>query len=85
MNKIEFCPIGRVIQGREEVKDDDWDSVSSTIALDAEGFTADALAGLDAFSHVEIIFYMPRHKWECAHRRKLLPSRLPRSSGHPKC
>lgn len=64
MNKIELIPIGRVIQGRKEVKDDDWDNVSSTIELDATRFTADALAGLDTFSHVEVVFYMDRVKPE---------------------
>jgi tRNA-Thr(GGU) m(6)t(6)A37 methyltransferase TsaA len=64
MKKIELNPIGNVIKGRTELKDDDWDSVSSTIELDASRFSADALAGLDAFSHVEIVFYMDKVKPE---------------------
>jgi tRNA-Thr(GGU) m(6)t(6)A37 methyltransferase TsaA len=37
-------------------QDDDWGEVESTIRLDADRFDADALAGLDAFSHVDVIF-----------------------------
>lgn len=49
-------PIGHVRDGRVEAVDDDWGAVAATIALDPERFTADALLGLDAFSHVEVIY-----------------------------
>jgi tRNA-Thr(GGU) m(6)t(6)A37 methyltransferase TsaA len=51
-------PIGRVVGGRGEPVDDDWDRETATIRL--EGFEADALAGLDAFSHVEIVYVFDR-------------------------
>lgn len=50
-------PIGYVRGGRSEIKDDDWGAVESVIALDPARFDAEALAGLDAFSHVEVIYH----------------------------
>lgn len=49
-------PIGYVRGGRADPIDDDWGSSRTTIELDATQVGADALAGLDAFSHAEIIF-----------------------------
>ena len=49
-------PIGWVESGRRGRADDDWGDVESTIRLDAERFSPDALAGLGEFSHVEVIF-----------------------------
>jgi tRNA-Thr(GGU) m(6)t(6)A37 methyltransferase TsaA len=54
---IELQPIGRVRGGRAEAIDDDWGAVEATIVLDGERFTSDVLAGLDAFSHVEVLFH----------------------------
>jgi tRNA (adenine37-N6)-methyltransferase len=56
----EISPVGRVESSRDEAIDDDWDSVTSTIVLDPARFTPDALAGLDAFSHVEVVFLFDR-------------------------
>jgi tRNA (adenine37-N6)-methyltransferase len=47
--------IGHVTAGRSDRRDDGWDREVSTIEL-TERFGADALAGLDAFSHVEVVF-----------------------------
>jgi tRNA-Thr(GGU) m(6)t(6)A37 methyltransferase TsaA len=41
--------------GRVEPDDDAWGTETCTIEL-ADRFTADALAGLDAFSHVEVVY-----------------------------
>jgi tRNA (adenine37-N6)-methyltransferase len=49
-------PIGHVRGGRSEAIDDDWGASLATIALDPKRFTADALLGLDGFSHAEIIY-----------------------------
>ena len=49
-------PIGHVQGGRAEPIDDDWGGSRSVIALDPEQFGPEALAGLDGFSHAEIIF-----------------------------
>jgi tRNA-Thr(GGU) m(6)t(6)A37 methyltransferase TsaA len=55
--KIEMRSIGTVITGRRENKDDYWGDSRSVIELDSSQFTDAAIAGISAFSHVEIIFY----------------------------
>ena len=52
-------PVGRVVGGRAEVLDDEWGGVAAVIRLD-ERFGADALAGLDAFSRVEVVHHFDR-------------------------
>ena len=47
--------IGTVHAPRRTAEDDFWGGEVATITL-AAGFTADALAGLDAFSHVEVLY-----------------------------
>jgi tRNA-Thr(GGU) m(6)t(6)A37 methyltransferase TsaA len=49
-------PIGRVESPRSQAIDDDWGAVIATITLDAEQFTAESLAGLSEFSHIEVVF-----------------------------
>ncbi len=51
--------IGTVTSGRTEAVDDDWGEVTATIALEPP-FDARALAGLDGFSHVEVVFLFDR-------------------------
>ncbi|MBK6018238.1 SAM-dependent methyltransferase [Streptomyces sp. MBT53] len=53
-------PVGRVVGGREEVRDDDWGGVQAVIRLDGSRFGPDALAGLDAFSHLEVVYHFDR-------------------------
>ena len=48
-------PIGVVEGGRTEVIDDNWGTVEATVVLD-DRFPLDALAGLDDFSHVDVVF-----------------------------
>ncbi|MEZ5709105.1 MAG: SAM-dependent methyltransferase [Blastomonas sp.] len=55
MSIFTLSPVGHVRGGRTEALDDDWDSERAIIELVA-GFDADALAGLEDFSHAEIIF-----------------------------
>jgi tRNA-Thr(GGU) m(6)t(6)A37 methyltransferase TsaA len=52
---VELTPIGVVRGGRSEPIDDEWGSVEAVIELD-DRFDADALAGLDQFSHVEVVY-----------------------------
>jgi tRNA-Thr(GGU) m(6)t(6)A37 methyltransferase TsaA len=47
--------VGVVRGGRPEPVDDDWDQVEARIVLD-DRFGAEALAGLDEFSHVEVVY-----------------------------
>jgi len=50
-----LTPIGVVRAVRQTPEDDDWGGSEAAIEL-AEGLPDDALAGLNAFSHAEIIF-----------------------------
>lgn len=52
-------PIGFVQSARPQAEDDFWGSETATITLEAR-FDADALLGLDSFSHAEIIFVFDR-------------------------
>lgn len=61
MNKpIVLMPIGRVSSARGEPIDDVWDSVESKVILDPACFGRDATAGLETFSHVEVIYHFDR-------------------------
>ena len=53
-------PIGSVDSPRTEAIDDDWGDVESTIRLDPSRFTPDVLAGLDDFSHLDIVYFFDR-------------------------
>ncbi|MGA2485614.1 MAG: SAM-dependent methyltransferase [Roseiarcus sp.] len=66
-------PIGFVRGGRAEPIDDGWDAVTATIALTPE-FGPEALAGLDGFSHVEVVFLFHR----VAERAVVTDARRPR-------
>ena len=48
-------PVGVVVGGRPEPVDDDWGTVEAVIRLDGR-FGPEALAGLAAFSHLEVVF-----------------------------
>ncbi|WP_425228083.1 SAM-dependent methyltransferase [Sphingomonas sp.] len=64
-------PVGHVRGGREVVEDDDWGAVTAAIEL-ADGYPAEALAGLADFSHAEIVFLfdrVPPEKIETGARR----------------
>ena len=58
MKNISMTPIGFVRSTRTKIEDDNWDAEKMHVELDAEQFSAEALAGLSDFSHVEILFYM---------------------------
>jgi len=53
---IAMEPVGHVRGGRTAAIDDDWGKSRARIELDAARFSADSLAGLEAFTHAEIIF-----------------------------
>lgn len=59
LERVELDPIGVVIGGRNEPVDDDWAEVEADIVLD-DRFPADATAGLEQFSHIEVIFQFDR-------------------------
>jgi tRNA (adenine37-N6)-methyltransferase len=60
MITVTMSPIGTVRSTRAGADDDDWDSVVSSIELDPRQFTAEALAGLETFSHVEVVYLFDR-------------------------
>lgn len=58
--QITVVPIGFVRGGRLVPDDDGWDAEVCTIELDADRVGAAALAGLDGFSHVEVVYQFHR-------------------------
>ena len=60
MTFVDLQPIGYVTSPRAEAVDDDWGQVVSTITLDGQRFTPAALAGLEDFSHVEVVYLFDR-------------------------
>jgi tRNA (adenine37-N6)-methyltransferase len=52
--------VGRVQGGRNEATDDQWGASRARIALDPAQFDATALAGLEGFSHAEIVYVFDR-------------------------
>src|SRR5438876_5982744 len=57
MSEIVLSSIGTVRSPVREIVDDVWGGLVSRVELDANRFTADSLAGLAEFSHVEIVFH----------------------------
>ena len=53
---ITMQPVATVIGGRQEPTDDDWDKERAVIQLDETRFGAESIAGLDGFSHIEVVF-----------------------------
>jgi tRNA (Thr-GGU) A37 N-methylase len=56
MNEVTVRPIGHVHSARSAAEDDNWDSVATSIALDADVVEATATLGLDTFSHIEVVY-----------------------------
>lgn len=54
---LDFQSIGTVRGGRREATRDYWGDNRCRLELDADRFAADALLGLQAVSHVEVLFY----------------------------
>jgi tRNA (adenine37-N6)-methyltransferase len=57
---VDVTAIGRVSSARTEPLDDDWDAAPASITLDGERFGPDALAGLEEFSHVAVVYLFDR-------------------------
>ena len=60
MSSFTVEPIGHVRSTRDAAIDDDWDAVTAVIELDADQLQPDATAGLDTFSHIEVVFLFHR-------------------------
>ncbi len=74
MTEIRLKPIGWVRTDRKHPEDDFWGGTLSFIDLDPKQFNTEALMGLEAFSHLEIIYYF--HQVE--------PSKIQTSARHPR-
>jgi tRNA (adenine37-N6)-methyltransferase len=53
---LTVAPIGVVRGGREQAVDDEWGDVEAAIDLDGGRFDAAAVAGLEEFSHLEVVY-----------------------------
>jgi tRNA-Thr(GGU) m(6)t(6)A37 methyltransferase TsaA len=58
--EIVLTPIGIVHSPIREPVDDIWGGVRCRIELDSSRFSPECLAGLDEFSHVEVVFFFDR-------------------------
>jgi tRNA (adenine37-N6)-methyltransferase len=56
VTELAVRPIGHVRSTRTIAEDDDWDAVDSRIELDTAAVDPTATLGLDAFSHIEVVY-----------------------------
>jgi tRNA-Thr(GGU) m(6)t(6)A37 methyltransferase TsaA len=56
MDSIQMQPVGVVRAARTEPVDDDWGASEATLVLDAHRFSPDVVAGLDDFSHLDVVY-----------------------------
>ena len=71
MSSVHVSPVAHVRGGRAAPEDDNWGGERAVIVLE-EAFPPEALFGLDAFSHAEIVFQfhlVPDAKIETGARR----------------
>ena len=82
---IELNPIAVVKNSRKTVEDDQWGEVFSTIEL-LDPLQEEALAGIESFSHVEIIFYFDQVNPEKKRARRQASAQQPRMAPgwHPR-
>ncbi|WP_338848982.1 SAM-dependent methyltransferase [Massilia sp. W12] len=74
MQTITLQPIGIIQNAIEHPQDDHWGAVISTLTLDAQQFTQEALAGIEEFSHLEVIYFM----------HQVAPESIPAGARHPR-
>ncbi|MFJ8043827.1 TrmO family methyltransferase [Kitasatospora sp. NPDC096147] len=53
---FEVQALGHVVGGRKEPTDDYWGGTRSIIRLDSSLFPVESTKGLDAFSHIQVVF-----------------------------
>ncbi|MFQ6328294.1 hypothetical protein ACLMAL_19415 [Nocardia sp. CWNU-33] len=53
---FEVVPVAYVVGGRHEPTDDHWGGAEAIIRIDNSRFSEESVQGLDAFSHLEIVF-----------------------------
>jgi tRNA-Thr(GGU) m(6)t(6)A37 methyltransferase TsaA len=74
MAPVTLMPIGVVRSTRVAVTDDGWDAEQSVVEIDPDLMQSDALAGLEEFSHVEVLYWMDR----------VDPARVEAGARHPR-
>jgi tRNA-Thr(GGU) m(6)t(6)A37 methyltransferase TsaA len=52
-------PIGKVLNERTEIEDDNWRNITSKIELN-ETIDKSSISGIEEFSHLEIIYYFDK-------------------------
>jgi len=57
---LDIEPVGVVVDGRRDAIDDHWGQVEAVIELDGGRLGPDATAGLEGFSHLEVVFLFDR-------------------------
>jgi len=60
LSEVTLKPIGVVRSPIHEPLDDVWGGLTSRIELDHSRFNSESLAGLDDFSHIELVFLFDR-------------------------
>lgn len=70
---FEIAPIGWVHASRQQAEDDHWGQEQFEIEL-TEAYPPEALAGLESFSHVEVIY--------CFHQ--VAPDKIQTAARHPR-
>ena len=75
----EICltPIGHVVGGRSEPRDDRWGAETAVVRLDPRQYSADALRGLEDFSHVEVVYHFHQVAEEAVERVARRPRNNP--------
>jgi tRNA (adenine37-N6)-methyltransferase len=56
VSSFEVEAVAQVVGGRTEPTDDYWGGTRSVIRIDSARFDVEAVAGLEAFSHLEVVF-----------------------------
>jgi len=74
MDSVLLNPIGHVVSGRKEPRDDSWDSVPCAIHIDPAQFSPESIKGLSDFSHVVVVYYF----------HKVDPQRIEKIARHPR-
>jgi tRNA-Thr(GGU) m(6)t(6)A37 methyltransferase TsaA len=72
--RISLSPIGHVVNNRRGLDTDRWGRTVSTIVLDRRRIDASAVQGLEAFSHIEVLFQFHR----------IAPNAIHRGARHPR-
>ena len=74
LTPITMTPLAVIRSSRKEPTDDYWGGIESIIAFDRARFSHESLAGIESFSHVEVVFIFHLYREEDAE----LASRRPR-------